>query len=191
MKTLLHTCCAPCTIYPLTELRKKGHQVTGFFYNPNIHPFQEFQRRRNTLEDFAKKVHLGLEIIRDYGLTDFLREVVFHEKTRCIKCYDMRLLKCAEFAKENGYDAFTTTLLYSRYQNHTRIKDTCSKLANRLSIQFIYDDFRVGWQDGIDQSIALNLYRQPYCGCVYSEQERYDNRLKKQLRKNKKIEVKI
>ncbi len=186
MEVLLHVCCGPCTIYPLSQLRKAGHCVTGYFYNPNIHPYREFKKRLISLEEFANSTKLPVTLIKDYGLTEFLRNVVFHENKRCTICYEMRLTKTVEYAKDNGFNAFTTTLLYSRYQNHQLIKEKCRKLSEQFNIAFVYNDFRVGWQEGIDKSLALHLYRQPYCGCIYSEQERYDNRYKKQLRKNRK-----
>ncbi len=190
METLLHVCCGPCTIYPLSQLRHSGHKVTGYFFNPNIHPYREFRRRLKSLENLADTSQLHLKLDRDYGLTEFLRQIVFHESNRCEICYDIRLSKTVEYAKENGYEAFSTTLLYSKFQNHNLIKEKCTELAGHFSIQFLYDDFRVGWQKGIDTSLELDLYRQPYCGCIYSEQERYDNRLKKHLRKKRKLERK-
>lgn len=184
MKTLLHVCCGPCALYPLQQLEKLGHQITGYFYNPNIHPFKEFKRRQVSLEEYAKSINLKLHVEREYGLTSFMREVVFKEDKRCPICYEMRLLKCVQFAKNNNYEAFTTTLLYSRYQNHGTIIEICNKLEEQYDIKFIYNDYRIGWQKGIDESIALNLYRQPYCGCIYSEQERYDKKFKKKNKKN-------
>lgn len=86
-------------------------------------------------------------------------------------------------AVAGGYDAFTTTLLYSRYQNHRLLVDKCAALADRYDMLFHYEDYRTGWQQGIDDSIRLGLYRQPYCGCIYSEQERYDRQLRRQRRK--------
>ncbi|MCP3928541.1 MAG: epoxyqueuosine reductase QueH [Bacteroidetes bacterium] len=185
MNVLLHSCCAPCTIYPLQELRREGYHVSGYFFNPNIHPFKEFQRRLHTLEQFAKITQFELTAAKEYGLKEFLRKIVFNEDIRCDKCYDMRLLKTAEKAKDDGFDAFSTTLLYSKYQNHKLIKEKCNSLSELFDISFLYRDYRTGWQEGIDTSIKLDLYRQPYCGCIYSEQERYDNRWKKKNRKRK------
>lgn len=190
MEVLLHVCCAPCTIYPLSQLRNAGHKVTGYFFNPNIHPYKEFKRRYNSLEDYSKISNLPVTLVKDYGLQQFLQQVVFEEAKRCQICYDMRLTKTVEFAKNSGFDAFTTTLLYSKYQKHALIKEKCEKLSQTHSISFLYNDFRLGWQEGIDSSISLDLYRQPYCGCIYSEQERYDNGLKKKLRKTKKDHIK-
>ncbi len=182
MDILLHSCCGPCSIYPVEQLTGKGHRVSGYFYNPNIHPYREFKRRTVALRQFAELSGFEVEIDTDYGLTEFLRKVVFHEAGRCSLCYDMRLEKTAQRAAEIGADAFTTTLLYSKYQNHDLLVKKCEKFAQLHDVDFYYQDFRIGWQEGIDASIAMDLYRQPYCGCIYSEQERYDKKLKKKMR---------
>lgn len=179
MKILMHVCCAPCTAYPLTDLRNQGHDPAGFFYNPNIHPFREFKKRLAAMDELAGKMRFNVECIRDYGLTDYLRKVVFHEEERCALCYAMRLAPTVQQAKAVGADAFTTTLLYSRYQEHELIREIAERLAAENKVPFFYQDFREGWQDGIDLSIAMGLYRQPYCGCIYSEQERYDKKWRK------------
>lgn len=186
MNILLHVCCGPCTVYPLDYLRREGHTVSGYFYNPNIHPYREFKRRIGALVEFADKTHFKVEIDRNYGLTEYLRKVVFNEKSRCSLCYDMRLEKTAKLAAEQGADAFTSTLLYSKYQNHQLLIDKAQEFSSRYGVNFFYQDFREGWQQGIDQSIAMDLYRQPYCGCIYSEQERYDKKLQKKMRQQKK-----
>lgn len=179
MKTLLHICCGPCALYPLRVLEESGHSVTGYFYNPNIHPYKEFRRRLNSLTEFAEKSGLVLHTDKEYGLTSFLQKIVFNERQRCQICYKIRLRKTVKFAKGNGFDSFTTTLLYSRYQKHEQIEEICKNLSREFELDFIYRDFRIGWQEGIDESISLELYRQPYCGCIYSEQERYDKKFKK------------
>lgn len=179
MKVFLHVCCGPCTIYPLKVLREKGAEVTGHFYNPNIHPFKEFKRRLHTLQDYAKDIKLPLVHDSDYGLTDFVRKVAFHEDERCNICYLMRLEKTVILAKQKGFDSFSTTLLYSKFQRHPYLITLCDKLSQKYEIPFFYQDFREGWQKGIDKSKELEMYRQPYCGCIYSEQERYDKSLRK------------
>lgn len=174
MNILLHICCGPCTVYPLRVLREEGHAVQGWFFNPNIHPYQEFRRRLEALEKFSAARDLPVEYEREYGLREFLRQVVFHEEQRCLKCYELRLTRVARRAREVGADAFTSTLLYSRYQNHAALKSLGERLAVEYGVPFHYRDFREGWQEGIETSVALGLYRQPYCGCIYSEEERYD-----------------
>lgn len=179
MKILLHVCCGPCTVYPLKKLREEGHQVEGLFFNPNIHPFKEFKRRIAALREFSEQEKFTVDIDNRYGLQQFLHRVVFNEKKRCSICYDIRLEKIAHDALERGAEAFTTTLLYSKYQNHQLIRKKGDILARTLGVNFLYEDFRSGWQEGIDQSVRMGLYRQPYCGCIYSEQERYDKSLHK------------
>jgi predicted adenine nucleotide alpha hydrolase (AANH) superfamily ATPase len=179
MKVFLHVCCGPCTIFPLAELRKNGAEVTGHFFNPNIHPFKEFRRRLSTLRDYAADTKLPLILDTNYGLTDFVRKIAFHEAERCNICYLMRLEKTVSLASEMGFDAFSTTLLYSKYQNHPHLISLCEKLSSQYSIPFYYQDFREGWQEGIDSAIERGLYRQSFCGCIYSEQERYDKSLRK------------
>jgi len=174
VKIFLHVCCGPCTAFPLTVLREEGHQVEGHFFNPNIHPLREFSRRLAALEDLSRQMNFPVIYDRQYGLRDFLRKIVFHEESRCGLCYAMRLEATAIKAVEQGADAFTTTLLYSKYQNHPLIKSQSEKLAEKYGIPFYYRDFREGWQEGIDMSKEMELYRQPYCGCIYSEEERYD-----------------
>ena len=176
-KLLLHCCCGPCSVYPVETLREDGIDVTGFFYNPNIHPFKEFRRRLTTAEEYSKKTGIRLISDKNYGLIKFLRAVVNKENERCLYCYQERLEKTVQKARQEGFESFSTTLLYSKYQNHYKIRQICEELSKQYSVNFHYDDFRVGWQKGIDKSIDLNLYRQPYCGCIYSEQERYDKSL--------------
>jgi predicted adenine nucleotide alpha hydrolase (AANH) superfamily ATPase len=171
-------------VYPLDRIRQQGHQVRGWFYNPNIHPYQEFQRRIQALEDFSQQTGFSVEIDRTYGLREFLRRMIFHEERRCPSCYDMRLLPTAQRASAQGFDAFSTTLLYSIYQNHALLKSKGEGLAQQYGLSFLYHDFREGWQQGREAALAMNLYRQPYCGCIYSEQERYDPSLRKRKKKS-------
>jgi len=185
MNILLHVCCGPCTAYPLQVLRAEGHQVRGFFYNPNIHPFREFCRRIAALEELCSRHDFLVDYEREYGLKEYLRRVVYQEERRCLLCYRMRLTETVRKAKELGADAFSTTLLYSRYQQHEAIRELAGQLAEEYDIAFYYRDFREGWQEGIDMAVAMGIYRQPYCGCIYSEQERYDNKFRK--KKNKPV----
>jgi len=183
MTVLLHICCGPCALVPVSTIRAAGYTVTGFFYNPNIHPFKEFQRRLESLEIASQQLELPVEYDRHYGLREYLRSVVFREDSRCELCYEMRLRATAQKALAMRANAFSTTLLYSRYQNHALIKEHGDALAVELGIPFYYEDFRTGWQEGIDLSLAMGLYRQPYCGCIYSEQERYDKQWQKEKRR--------
>jgi hypothetical protein len=177
MKILLHTCCGPCSIYPLSRLREQGHHVSGYFYNPNIHPFQEFKKRLASMRVLAAKEDFAVTYDSTYGLKEYLRQVVYKEQERCGICYGLRLSEVARLAAEQGFDAFSSTLLYSRYQQHGEIRSQGEALAAQHGLVFFYEDFRQGWQEGIDRSLAMGLYRQPYCGCIYSEQERYDKKM--------------
>ncbi len=183
IQILLHICCGPCTLYPLKVLREKGLEVVGFFYNPNIHPYREFRRRIIALEAISQIK--GLEIVwdKEYGLRSFLRMVVFNENQRCEQCYYIRLENTVKKAAELRAEGFTTTLLYSRYQGHYLIKEIAEDLSYRFKVPFIYQDFRKGWEEGQAEAKALEIYRQPYCGCIYSEQERYDKKFRKRLKR--------
>ena len=152
MKILLHVCCGPCSAYPLRVLREQGHSVDGYFYNPNIHPYKEFKQRINALKELADLEKFSVNIDTTYGLQEYLRKVVFHEQERCSICYDMRLEEVARNAVEMEVDAFSSTLLYSRYQNHKQIRQKGEQLAEKYGVAFHYQDFRTGWQEGIDQS---------------------------------------
>lgn len=170
---MIHTCCANCLIYPLGVLQGEGWECVGFFYNPNIHPYQEYRRRLETLQQYERQAAVSV-IYRDhYDLEGFLRAVAFREADRCRVCYNMRLEAAAKEASQGGFDAFTTTLLYSRHQNHELIASIGESAGKRAGVLFLYKDFRVGWKEGIKRSKALGLYRQNYCGCIYSEKERY------------------
>lgn len=173
MNVLLHICCGNCAIYPLRMLRESGHDVDGYFFNHNIHPYQEYRRRLEAVEEFAQAKNLQVFYKDEYLLEDFLAQVASEPANRCAYCYQSRLKQAAEHAANAGYDAFTTSLLYSRYQNHELIRKFGEELGHHYKIDFLYDDFRTGWQEGIKESKAMGLYRQQYCGCIYSEKDRY------------------
>jgi len=173
MNILLHVCCANCAIYPVKILRELDHQVTGFFFNPNIHPYQEFKRRLDTVRDYAERAELPMVYLDDYLLEEFLARTAPAPGNRCGYCYHSRLEETARTAAANGYQAFSTSLLYSRFQQHVTIHEYGQALAHRYGLQFHYQDFRAGWKEGIDASKAMGLYRQQYCGCIYSEKDRY------------------
>ena len=173
MKILLHICCAVCTSFPLSILQGEGWRVFGFFFNPNIHPYQEYRRRLETVQQFAEDVDLEVIYRDEYDVVGFLREIVFRESQRCHICYHMRLDATAGLAKKSRMDGFTSTLLYSKKQNHELICQMGEEIGQTKGVPFIYRDFRNGWQEGAEKSKELKLYRQQYCGCIFSEQERY------------------
>ena len=176
MNTLLHVCCGNCAIFPVKTLREQNHQLTGYFFNHNIHPYQEFRRRLETTIDYAQKVELPLLIDDQYLLEEFLENVASNPAQRCSYCYRSRLIKTAQKAASEGFEAFSTTLLYSRYQNQEQILDLGRQLAEKYQLCFIGQDFRPGWNEGIRISKEMGLYRQQYCGCIYSEKGRYHPR---------------
>ena len=170
---MLHICCAPCTIYPLGLLRGEGYDICGHFYNPNIHPSSEYTRRLDTLDAFAGEERLRVMREDVYPPTDFLRQVAFREEDRCRHCYCLRLSRTAETARRGGFDAFTTTLLYSRFQKHDLIRTIGDAVGGMAGIPFLYRDFREGWSEGVRVSKKLGMCRQQYCGCIYSEKDRF------------------
>ncbi|MHC1746045.1 MAG: epoxyqueuosine reductase QueH [Negativicutes bacterium] len=173
MRLLLHTCCGPCSVYPVKQLREIGYDVTGYFFNPNIHPYREFKHRLETLHEYAAQVKLELITDSNYALEEFLLRALSCKGDRCRPCYEQRLRQTARFARKNAFSCFSTTLLVSPYQKHELIKEVASIIAEEEGIPFEYIDFRVGWQEGVTVSKEMGLYRQPYCGCIFSEKERY------------------
>jgi predicted adenine nucleotide alpha hydrolase (AANH) superfamily ATPase len=173
MKILLHICCGPCAIYPLNLLRASGADVTGFWYNHNIHPYQEYLKRLNAVQQLATTNDLPVIYRDEYRLEEFLAAVAADPASRCDYCYSSRLELAAQTAAEHGFTSYTSSLLYSRYQNHETIRQQGDEYAARYGITFHYADFRQGWQEGIRLSKEAGLYRQQYCGCIYSEKDRY------------------
>jgi predicted adenine nucleotide alpha hydrolase (AANH) superfamily ATPase len=176
MKLLLHACCAPCSVYCVDTLRKEGIEPTMYWFNPNIHPFKEYVARRDCFKDFCEKQNLKCIIEDNYGLDEFCKNVSNDINARCVNyCYPIRMRRVFKFAKENGYDTVSTTLLYSIYQKHDYIKKLCEDLSKEFGIDFLYRDFRVGFEEGHQKAYEMGLYLQKYCGCVFSEEDRYNN----------------
>lgn len=173
MKTLLHVCCAPCANQCVEVLRQEDIQVTGFWYNPNIHPFTEYRARRNCLRQYAESIGLPLLEKNDYALRPFVREVAEDIAHRCVKCYEMRFFETARQAKEGGFDSFTSSLFISPYQNHELMKQVAQQAADAYGVEFLYRDFRPYFRAGQEKARELEMYMQKYCGCVFSEEERY------------------
>jgi predicted adenine nucleotide alpha hydrolase (AANH) superfamily ATPase len=171
MKLLMHMCCAPCSTYPVKSFREEGIDITGLFYNPNIHPLEEYQLRCDTVKAYAKIVDLDVKY-EDGFMEDIWANYKGDSDSRCTMCYSLRLDKVAAYAKENGYDAFTTSLLVSPYQKHDLIKMLGEKYAKKYGIEFIYRDFRPFFREGQAIAKEMNLYRQKYCGCIISFNER-------------------
>jgi len=173
MNILFHICCAPCALYPYFRLKEEGMEPTGYFYNPNIHPYQEYKRRLDTVREFANRVGLEVHYHDGYDLDEFLSRVVGTGPSRCEHCYRMRLDNACKAARERGISVYTTSLLYSKYQKHDLIRGIGQEMASEHGIELYYEDYRKGWREGIVESKAMGLYRQQYCGCIYSERDRY------------------
>lgn len=173
MKILLHICCAPCVIFPLKTLRNERFNIMGFFYRNNIHPYTECLRREKTLKSYSASMDLKVIYQDGYDLEGFIRNVAFRESNRCDYCYHERLNSTALMAKRGNFDYFSTTLLYSKFQKHDKVKSIGNAVGKSVGVKFYYDDFREGWTEGVETSKSLKLYRQQYCGCIYSEKERY------------------
>ncbi len=172
-KLLLHICCAPCAIYPLRTLREKNLTVMGFFYPHNIHPYTECLKRKEALQTYSEMIDLKVIYGHGYDLTGFLRNIAFRETQRCRFCCHDRLRSTALMARRGKFDAFSTTLLYSKHQNHDLIRTIGESVGADVGVPFYYQDFRSGWKEGIEASKRMALYRQSYCGCVFSERDRY------------------
>lgn len=184
MKVLMHTCCAPCSVYCIDSLRDEGIEPTLFWYNPNIHPFMEYKARRDCLIDYADRAGAELVLKEEYGLDEFCTNVVSDLTGRCVNyCYPKRLSETVRYAAENGFSAFTTTLLVSPYQKHEELVKVCEKLARDSGVEFLYRDFRVGYHEGQNKARELGLYLQKYCGCIFSEEDRYRKQIEKGLKK--------
>ncbi|MFC1993815.1 epoxyqueuosine reductase QueH [Chloroflexota bacterium] len=172
---LLHSCCGPCSIYVVKNLKEQGLDVTAFWYNPNIHPFREHRQRLEAMETFAKVENIPLIVTEGYDMLEYFRLVVGHEREgeRCAPCFHIRLSRTAKVAREKGFDFFTTTLLISPYQTHGLLREAGEKAGNEGGVEFYYQDFRNGFRESHRLSRELGLYHQGYCGCIYSEWERY------------------
>lgn len=173
MKLLLHACCGPCACYPTKTLTEQGTDFTLLYYNPNIHPYKEFKRRLSALRELAEKQEYRLIIDKTYPLEECVKGMLEEPVVRCAFCYRMRLRYTAKYAADHGFTAFSTTLLYSPYQKHELIVQAAKAAAEEFGVEFYYQDWRPHYQEGVDISLALGLYRQPYCGCVFSERDRY------------------
>ena len=174
-KTLLHICCGPCATFTVNTLRAAGAVLTGYWYNPNIQPYSEHERRRESLARFAEQVDLPMIWHPGYEMTAFFHAVHGQEQfgLRCRACYRLRLESTAPVAAQQGFEAFSTTLLISPYQNHELLARVAEEAAEAAGVPFAYYDFRPGYRESVRLSREMGLYRQPYCGCIFSEEERY------------------
>lgn len=179
-RLFLHSCCAPCSSYVL-EYLSQYFEVTVFYYNPNISSDEEYKKRVAEQIRFIKEFDTPnkVEFIEgDYEPDVFFKEVKGLEKEpeggkRCFKCYELRLRKTAELAKAEAYDYFTTTLTISPLKNSVKLNETGLKLQEEYGVNYLLSDFKKqeGYKRSIELSKEYGLYRQNYCGCVYSRQQ--------------------
>lgn len=183
MKLLLHTCCAPCSIYCIDVLRKEGIEPTVYWYNPNIHPYIEYKQRRDCLKEYTSSINVQAIFEEDYGLDKFCKNVINDLQNRCSNyCYKVRMEQTAKYAKENNYDAICTTLFVSPYQKHEELKQMAQEMADKYGVKLLYRDFRIGFREGQAKARELELYMQKYCGCIFSEEDRYSKQIVKNIK---------
>jgi predicted adenine nucleotide alpha hydrolase (AANH) superfamily ATPase len=172
-KVLVHVCCAHCAAYTIEYWRRQDCEVGGFWYNPNIHPYTEHQHRLDSMKTLAERLELPLIVSEGYDVIEYFRRVAGHEEERCRHCFELRLGKTAAAARDEGFDAFTTTLLISPHQKHDALQEIGEKVAGEQGLEFLYADLRKRYSDSRRITKPMDLYRQQYCGCIYSEWERY------------------
>ncbi len=175
---LLHSCCGPCSSYVL-EYLNKYFKITILYYNPNIYPYNEYKKRLDEQIRLINELNVQnkiniLECNYDNNEYENIVKGLENEKeggSRCHKCYKLRLEKTAQLAKENDFDYFSTTLTVSPYKNSQIINKIGSDLEKKYNIKYLYSDFKKkeGYKRSIELSKIYNLYRQNYCGCIYSK----------------------
>ena len=180
---LMHTCCAPCSLSCIDPLRAEGIEPVAFWYTPNIHPWKEYEARRDCLLAYAPTIEMQVIVDEDYGLRTFVEHVASDINHRCTYCYQHRLEETARSAAEHGYEAFTSTLLASLYQDHEAIRAAAEKYARQYGVEFLYRDFRPNFRAGNQRARELGFYMQKYCGCVFSEQDRYQKQIDRDKKK--------
>ena len=175
MNVYLHICCSICTLKTFRHLRDRGHAVRGYFFNPNIHPLIEFRRRKKSVRVLQEQLPLPVEYEEEYGLKLFLREITaWSGRQRCLDCYALRLDRTARAAADEGADAFTTTLLTSPHQDSEGLERIGAECGRRHGVEFISPDWDELSEESCDEASDRGLYRQQYCGCIFSEEERYE-----------------
>ena len=185
MDLLLHICCAPCSIVSWEYFSSLGYLPRGYFFNPNIHPYKEFSRRLETLRAFSRAEARPVIYDEEYRLEEFIRMAVDSKDKRCQLCYALRLRETARYARKAGIEYISTTLLLSPYQKHEALKNEGEEAARRYGVKFVYADLRPFFRESMQKARQKELYRQGYCGCIYSEKERYYRPLADGNRKGK------
>ena len=178
---LLHACCAPCSSYVLEYLSNYFH-ITLFYYNPNIHPEEEYQKRIAEVKRLVAALPVKYEVKFQEGKYDtasFFAMAKGHEKEpeggeRCFACFTLRLKEAAKIAKAGGFDYFTTTLSISPHKDAQKLNEIGGALAEEYGVSYLYSDFKKknGYHRSIELSREYGLYRQDYCGCIFSKEQR-------------------
>lgn len=173
-KLFLHVCCAPCSTLVIDYFKDK-FELFMFFYNPNIHPYKEYEQRLKSFKDYMNSLNFKY-LIGKYDYKDYFSNINQNIENRCVFCYQLRLNETASKAKEMNINFFSTTMIYSIYQKHDLIKKIGEIIGKEYDLNFIYYDLRDKYFEGKKKAIELDLYRQKYCGCVFSEIERYNKK---------------
>ncbi len=169
----LHACCGPCLLEPYDALVREGARVTVVYCNPNIHPAEEYERRRDTLLAHARRFDLDV-VELPYDPAAWLEEVgpsARDSKERCRACYRLRLRRVAIWAAENGFEVIATTLTVSPYQDSDAIADEGASAASEAGVAYVHRDYRARYPEATRRSRELGMYRQNYCGCLMSDVE--------------------
>lgn len=172
MRLLLHICCGPCALMPIRSLGERGIELQGLWFNPNIHPRDEYDRRLSAVRELQAQWSLDLRYVDIYGEREFMAGVRAHDGVRCGVCYEMRLSETARIAAREGFDAFSTSLLVSPHQRHDLISQTGRAMGDKFGVKFHYEDWRPLYREGARLSREMALYRQRHCGCILSYNER-------------------
>ncbi|MFC1914169.1 epoxyqueuosine reductase QueH [Chloroflexota bacterium] len=170
---LLHCCCAHCAAYTVEYWRQQGYEVSALWYNPNIHPYREHQHRLESMKSLSQEMKFPLTVTEGYDMPEYFRRVMGNESQRCQHCFDLRLTRTADTARQMGIPAFTTTLLISPHQKHDLLQKIGNRIAKETGAAFLYADLRKRYSESRHMTKPLDLYRQQYCGCLYSEWERH------------------
>lgn len=169
----MHMCCAPCANFPVDELKSRGIELEGLYYNPNIHPYEEFKKREREVKRLGDIYNIKIHFLEDFE-QKIWEELKNGDKNRCKMCYNKRLDRLFRFAKVRDFDAVTTSLLISPYQDHEEIKRLAERYSSKYQIPFYYEDFRPNYRESQNMAQANGMYRQRYCGCVLSLMETID-----------------
>jgi len=170
---LLHVCCAHCAAYTVNHWRDQGYRVIAFWYNPNIHPYAEHLKRLGAVQTLSHEMDFRLIGVPGYDMPSYFRAVAGNESERCRHCFGLRLGKVASAARDMGMAGFSSTLLISPTQRHEALREVGEAVAKDAGTNFLYADLRKRYSDSRRLTKPMEIYRQQYCGCLYSEWERY------------------